>query len=158
MQKKKKRVFLIQVAFWLVFSLSILAMHFTDRFYGQQSYRTILCINGVLFWLSLLLFLIISIFINLSRRKDKVFRRWNKGKRQLGLINFFQNKPAKIMDIVFIISLLIFIVLYASGTRDGFKVFLIFAVLIFSFGMHCILNGINYVYLNHNGKEGDKHE
>lgn len=67
--------------------------------------------------------------------------------QKAGILYFFSNKKAKIVDVCFLLSLLIEIVLMLVGNGDKTFNYLIIFVIVFSFHMHCFMNGKNYLYI-----------
>ena len=62
---------------------------------------------------------------------------------QLGLVRFFQNRNAKIVDIVMFVSIGCIVIAHIC-TDNLYLFFSFLALFAFSFGMHCVLNGKNY--------------
>jgi len=135
----------------LLFSLSVFAMYFVDYFRGKPYEFLYLVVNGSVFWGSFLLLIIACFVVSLLRRKDKAFQKDNP-KHLPGCICFFKNLPAKIADIILLISLIATGILFVLDVRLMIRgelqmlVFISITLFIFSFGMHSILNGINYKY------------
>ena len=147
MRRRKRWIQGVQIAALLVLALSVLAMYFTDLCYAQSYYKLLLYVNGGVFWFSLLLLMISSLRINILRRHSKAFMRLQQGERQIGLISFCKNRYAVVADISLAISLAVMTYLCLFRTSAQFLMFLFLSLLIFSFGMHCILNGMNYKYV-----------
>lgn len=151
---KKKKLFVVQVVLLAIFAGSVLAMYFTDKLNGENIYNMVLYINAAVFWLSLILFIMISCMINRNRKKDNKRGKHRRKSHRVGLVNFFQNKPAIIMDCIMILSIVLLIILTKINIQEIFWAFCNISILIFSFGMHCILNGINYSYIK--DKKGEE--
>ena len=136
----KIRLFVIFLA---VISVSIILMPFTvdDNTFIRP------CISGLLFWIGVVGVIVNSIVVSRDRKKDRSFRRQNTKQKQLGLIHFFQNKPAVVFDILMFISVAAFIILSIYGYY--YLQFICLSVFVFTFGMHCMLNGLNYIYLKY---------
>ena len=127
-------------------SFSIFLMPLAHRFRGTT--RLPMYLTGVLFWITFIATIATAIKINTSRRRSSVFNNNYPGLKKLALIHFFQNKPAVIADVAMFVSLLTFV---TSRFLDwNLKIqFLLMSMFVFSFGMHCMLNGINYIYIKH---------
>lgn len=148
---KRKGMFYKYVAFLLLLSLAIGLMPLSSS-YSSKSRILPFCV-GIMLWGSLIGTAIMAIAINNSRRKCRLFNKEYKSSiKTLGLINFFSNKGAVFADILVAIALLGTIVSFIFSKI--YFLFIFFALFAFSFGMHCMLNGINYIYINFNaGRE-----
>lgn len=115
-------------------------------------------LTGVLLWIGLLGTMGTALFIDASRRRDPGFRRKNTRLKYWGLIHFFKNGNALIADVVMFLSLTGFLLANRSLGGGGVT-FAFLGVFVYAFGMHCMLNGLNYLYINQNRKkEGTCHE
>lgn len=130
-------------------SLSIFLMPIVNGF--KDSTKIPMYMVGALFWIALILTIGMAIRINNSRRRSSAFNIKYEGLRKLGLIHFFQNPKALIMDAIMFASLLAFIIARFL-TWNAIIQFLFVSMFAFSFGMHCMLNGINYIYIKHKTK------
>ena len=104
--------------------------------------------SGAGFWLGFVGTVFMALKINHSRKTSYLFNELFGNRKQLGLIYFFQNTEALIVDVAMVISLmgLIIAILYSANLK---VIYVIIAVFVFSFGMHCMLNGMNYKYINY---------
>ncbi len=142
-RQKMFRFYTISLA---VLSLSMFLMPIVYSF--RSDTRIPMYIVAVLFWIALLSTIRMAININNSRRRNAAFNTKYKGLKKLALIHFFQNKKAFIMDSVMFVSLIAFVII--RFITDSLVIqFLFVSMFAFSFGMHCMLNGINYIYINH---------
>lgn len=130
-------------------SLSIFLIPIVNGF--KDSTKIPMYMVGALFWIALISTVGMAIRINNSRRRSSAFNIKYEGLRKLGLIHFFQNKKALIMDAIMFVSLLAFIIARFL-TWNTIIQFLFVSMFAFSFGMHCMLNGINYIYIKHKTK------
>lgn len=144
--QQRKRMLYLYVAFLAVLSVSVFLMPFGIKMADESMLLTY--ISGVSFWIGLLGTIAMAVYITLSRHRSKGFKQVYPNHRRLGLIHFFQNMEAFICDILMFISLIGFIITRIwVGTTIWPFIFL--SILIFSFGMHCMLNGSNYTYINY---------
>ena len=132
-----------------ILSLSIFLMPIVNGF--KESTKIPMLMDGVLFWIALISTVGMAIRINNSRRRSSAFNKNYEGLKKLGLIHFFQNKLALIMDMIMFASLITFIVARFLAWNITVQ-FLFVSMFAFSFGMHCMLNGINYIYIKHKTK------
>ena len=145
-KETRKRMLYFYIAFLLLLSISVTLMPFAFRFSNRNLILTY--ISGTIFWIGLIGTIIVAIYITYSRKHSKEFKAECLNHKQLGLIHFFQNLPAKICDISLFISLICFLIVCIWFDETVFP-FVFLSVLIFSFGMHCMLNGSNYLYINY---------
>ncbi len=104
---------------------------------------------GIMFWVFLILG-IVSQIILAKQRKNWFIRnriRRFRTKSKSGVIAFVQNLPATIADITLVISIIALIVSIVLTNAMGYACYIFMALLVFSFCMHCILNGKIYYYL-----------
>ena len=143
---RRRRLFLWFVAALAIWSLSVAFMPLANGL--KESTPIPMYVDGAVFWLGLLSTLIITIIINRRRIRSPIFNQLKSVRKRLGLIHFFQSIEAMIFDITMFLSIIGFILvkLFSDSLQLAF-IFL--AVFIFSFGMHCMLNGTNYQYINY---------
>ncbi len=106
---------------------------------------------GVMFWTFLVLG-IVSQFVLSSNKKNWLsknrMRRFSM-KKKIGLISFCQNLPACVADGLTVIGLIGLIISVIVTNGVGFMCYFFLALFVFSFCMHCILNGkIYYILMN----------
>lgn len=138
------------VLFMAIISVSILMMPFTvndDALIPPW-------ISGLLFWVGLAGVAVSTIVISRDRKSSRAFRKQIKRQKQLGLTHFFQNKFALVFDIIMFISIVTFILLSIIG-NSYYLQFIFLSIFIFSFGMHCMLNGMNFIYIKYMIRSGD---
>lgn len=124
-------------------SMSIAIMPYNSNKDGVTNMKIL---TGVMFWLGLIGTVFFASLINYFRSKDKLFNKAAEKYNKLGLTHFFQNLPAKIFDSLLIIAVTGFILSLVFNFALSAK-FIFISAIIFSFGMHCMLNGINFVYV-----------
>lgn len=147
---KSGRVMLKKFYFYIVFlfllSLSVAIMPCVS--YISERMRFWSVINGILFWSGVAGVIFFALNINKSRCSDTNYNKKYAEKMTPGIVLFFQNEYAKIADIMMFISIT-GIVITLVFTKNNIVIFIMFSAFIFSFGMHCMLNGINYTYINY---------
>lgn len=138
--RRKKAMLWRYIGFLALLSVCIAAMAFTS------GHKIPIYIVGGGFWLGLLGTLVMALRINSRRKASPTFQNARQG---IGLIRFFSNKWAKIMDTLLIVSVVGFAL--ANVLDWPLPVYFgLFALTVFSFGMHCMLNGSNYQYIRTN--------
>ncbi len=151
----KRILFALNIVFLASLSLSFAFMPFSTR---EGSSKSLVMATGLLFWLGLLGTIFFALLINHFRRSDAAFNKAAKKYRRFGLTHFFQTFPGMIFDIILILTTIAFVVIVAMNLSLSIK-FILISVIIFSFGMHCMLNGINFVYvMNKRIRRVKKHE
>lgn len=140
-------------------SFGVSAFSFVLSFLGDYRGNAIsvvfAVIIGVLFWLGLIAGAAFLFIINKHRKKAGGKKTANR-KKHIGAITFFSNRYAMIADIAMAVFLVLTILLgFIPGVAREFAMvslsFFIFAVY-----MHCVLNGINYKYINSIKEESKK--
>ena len=134
----------LYLLFLAIISVSIILMPFTV----DNNAIIPIWLSGSLFWIGLLGVIVTVIMINKGRKKDTSFRKKQKGSKQFGLIHFFQNKLAIVFDTIMFSAIICFI-LFSLTVNINLLQFICLSVFVFSFGMHCMLNGVNYIYINY---------
>lgn len=105
---------------------------------------------GVLFWAGLVAGCVMLFFVNKHRKSDDSFR---PKKKKPGVISFFSNQQAMLVDILMVILFVLFLVfLFVPWFNQGVTVVLM-AGFLFAFNMHCVLNGVNFRYIQYLGKK-----
>lgn len=148
----KKRLLSVYILFLALLSLSISVMPFAVRL--SDKIMLLSYLSGIMFWSGLTGTIVSAAVITRSKRKSRQFSKENPECRKIGIIHFFQNRTAAVYDILMGIvfaGLVITCVLLPTSSVP--LVFL--SLFIFSFGMHCMLNGSNYIYIKTLQKEGD---
>lgn len=141
--KTKRVLFAFNIFFLVILSVSVSIMPYNSKTDGVTDMKIL---TGVMFWLGLIGTVFFASLINYFRSKDKLFNKAAEKYNKLGLTHFFQNLPAKIFDSLLIIALIGFILSLVFNFTLSVK-FIFISAIIFSFGMHCLLNGINFVYV-----------
>ncbi len=104
---------------------------------------------GIMFWAFLILGIVSQIILTKQRKnwfiRNRIRRFRTKSKS--GVITFMQNLPATIADLTLVISIIALIVSIVLTNAMGYTCYIFMALLVFSFCMHCILNGKIYYYL-----------
>lgn len=135
---KEKSMLYAQIASFAVSSCSLIFSFMTSdaTTAGRVGSITI----GIIFWLGLIAGIVFTILLSKQIKATGV----HKGK--IGLITFFSNPIAIVFDSLMILSLIgsVLIIVFKSEQLIGYFVIALF---IFSFEMHCILNGKNYLYI-----------
>lgn len=154
----KKRWLTTYVVFLFVMSLSLLLIPYVAN--PMRTSRIPGIVVAGIMWISLFGTLITAAFITSRRRRDPDFRIRGRTVRYWGLIRFFRNGPALVADGGMLLSLVILILMLCGVIRMADTwFFALVGVFVYSFGMHCMLNGLNYIYIHQQRKkEGTSYE
>ncbi len=106
-------------------------------------------LSGALFWAGLLIGVILQIVLEARRRAffsaHKV-KREKMQKPRNGLLTFGSNREAKIADIVLLASFAGTVLALSFTKGRGYVCYVFIAITLFSFCLHCILNGRIYFH------------
>lgn len=127
---KSKKMILAQIISFAISSLMICLSPICSYDEGKAKMIMSVIVSAV-FWIGLIAGIVLDVLLGKDNKELK-------GK--MGLISFFKNKIAMIFDILFVISLILSLVVVISKTALAIGSVAI-AVCIFSFEMHCVLNG-----------------
>lgn len=150
---RRKEMLILYIGFLLLMSLSIAFMP-TGYNVKEKSYILLYCI-GACFWIGFAGVIYMCYRISNKRKNNYRFNELFGNHKQLGLIHFFQNKEALIVDVMMFMTISIFVIAKVCGSNLQ-VFFIIFALFIFLFGMHCMLNGMNYKYIKLSNFEKEK--
>lgn len=143
-RQRRKRMLYIYTLFLFVCAVSFVLMPIGGSM--EEKTKIPMVISGVIFWIGLLGTVFTALKINRCRKNDYRFNKKFGNLRQPGLICFFRNRPALIFDSMMFISIAGVIVAKLC-TKELLPTFIFLSLFVFSFGMHCMLNGINYKYI-----------
>lgn len=107
----------------------------------NQKVLTTLCAS--VFWGFLLAGYGMFWIVNFFRRKQE----HTAGKRRIGIVTFFRNPPAKLMDCICITGIILLVISAWAEFLQGYLQYIISFLVLFSFHMHCIFNGDTYKYM-----------
>lgn len=153
MRNKKNELTLlsISIASFLLLSLTFVIMPL-DNLVDIPGFEILL---GTMLWLFLLLGILTQVFLAI-KRKNWIAR--NKAqistfnKKRIGIFSFAQNPPAIITDVICVLSIIALGVgMYLTNCK-GYVCYIFMAIFVFSFCMHCILNGKIYDYVTKQNK------
>ena len=129
----------ISVGSFLLMSISFLLMPI----------ESINILPGLIFWLGLGLGVALQIVLEIRRRaffKAYAVKREKMQKPKIGLLSFGSNAAAIIADRSMVISIVAMILAFVFTKGYGFICYVFIATTVFSFCMHCVLNGRIYFH------------
>lgn len=112
-------------------------------------------VPGMLFWGGLIIGVVLQIV--LEARRKSLFAQYNVKRETMqkarnGLLSFGSNYLAAIADILWAVSIIATIIVFVLTKGTGYFCYISLSVLVFSFCMHCILNGRIYIYIKNQKK------
>ena len=116
---------------------------------GSSAQRIGAYVLATLFWICIA---VEGIFVHMATQERKWMERRGFRNRVLkhsqpGVISFFKNFEASIVDAVLFASAILVVVLVWTQIKTGWMIMAGISILFLSFNLHCILNGKNYRYL-----------
>lgn len=154
-KKRQRKMMWLYTLFLALLAISVCLMPIGSNLKEQTT--IIMYVSGVAFWIGLIGTIFMAVKINNSRKKSYRFNERFGDHKQLGVIHFLQNTEAIIADIAMFVSIVAFIIAKIWISEISVS-FILLAVFIFSFGMHCMLNGINYRYINYKVRRENEDE
>lgn len=127
---------------------------------GSSAQKIGAYILAAFFWICIA---IEGIFVHLSTQE----RRWmeRRGLRNralkhspLGVISFFKNLEATVVDVILFASTILVVILVWAQVKKECMIMSGISILFLSFNLHCILNGKNYRYIKSLSKYAKEHE
>lgn len=107
---------------------------------------------GLLFWIGLMLGGTSQLLLEIQRRK--FFAAHNVDRRKMqkphsGLLTFGSNRYARMTDLAFGVCLVLSVVVFSITKGFGYICYICISLTVFTFCMHCVLNGRNYFHVMH---------
>lgn len=140
---------------WLIVSIVSFALMSTSFLLMPldktvELYDVMDIIPGIMFWTFLVLGVVGQVLLAIRRKRfleTNKQKRFQIGKERIGLISVFKNVPAIIADVGFVISLVAVVIVTKVTNGIGYICYILLAVCVFTFCLHCILNGKNFRYV-----------
>lgn len=133
-KRARKIWFTIYIGFLSLLAISFVMMHFYNEKIGKYS--------GIIFWIGLIGTVGSAVGLCRNVPKERGLTIYERVKN-LAVWKFFKNPKATIADTVMISSLIAVIVMQLLKDTSIVSLILV-AFFVFSFGMHCVLNGNIY--------------
>lgn len=134
----------LAITFSIISSTSILACIFIGT--DDVTNRVLKLVFPIVFWVG---FIAEQFFIwkaNSFRKQIEATVKKRRISMNPGIISIFQTEAGAITDIVFAISLVVFIILMVTSIGEKAIQYIFIFLLVLSFRLHCILNGKNFKY------------
>lgn len=142
MKKADRRLLAISIIGYVFLSVSVLLMPAGNGALRETPWRYL---PGGLFWLSLLVGIIPQFVLSARyrswRKKQAGGKKRPEKSQRIGLISFFRNPLARVADILLILSIVALATVMLLISNTSYVCYILLALTIFSFCMHCILNG-----------------
>jgi len=133
---------------WLRLSVGGFAL-LSLSFPAMQLLRQLPFLPGIMFWIGLITGITGQIILDRSRKLFFADRKVDPKKYQkafCGLLSFFSNPLAKIADIALGVCVLLAVLYWLWPMKRLDPRYFLLATTVFSFCMHCVLNGRNYLF------------
>ena len=127
-----------------VSSFSIIASAFVEN-NGNED-KVIRILVPLVFWFGLIAEQILIWSANSVRKKLEAENKVRITHDRAGVISIPKTLEGKTTDIIMILSVMAFVVLFCFEIGEGFIQHLFVALIVLSFRLHCIFNGKNYIY------------
>lgn len=140
------------IFFFLMFAVSFLLMPLGSET-PIESISAYTMVAGLMFWISIIMGIVTQCVLAHRRRSWYVIHRIRKARatQKIGLISFFKNSYATVADAVTILSLIGLVIAMIATQGTGYICYVLVSLFVFSFSMHCILNGkVFYHIINQN--------
>ena len=142
----------LSIFFFLMLSISFLLMPLGSET-PTENISAYTMIAGLMFWISIIMGIVTQCVLAHRRRSWHVIHRIRKVRatQKVGLISFFKNSYATVADAVTILSLIGLVIAMIATQGTGYICYVLVSLFVFSFSMHCILNGkVFYHIINQN--------
>ena len=150
--KKEFIVLYISIACFFLMSLSFLFMPIDT---STQNYKLVNALTGIFYWVFLILGCVTQVILSKMRKKwliENRIKKYELRRQKIGMLSFMKNKYGLVADILLLVSIIGLIVASIVTEGIGYICYIFMATLVFSFCMHCILNGKIYYYLTNREK------
>lgn len=142
LKRKHGFLFIASVTSSVISSLSLMAAILVN---SEGKNKEIRIAFGLIFWVGLILEQVLfwraNHIMRIAITRDK---RRIRGKP--GIISLPTYMEGLVVDAVFIIALIAFIVCIAFGLGESLMQYIFICLMVLSFRLHCFLNGRNYKY------------
>lgn len=138
----------VSIICYLLMSLSFLLMP-ADFFLDEKKADLCVRIAGISFWIFLLLGIATQVILFVRLRKNQP---QSSRKQRIGLLSFFQNIGGIIADSVTVLSFVGVVISMLVTDSRGYICYVFLSLFVFSFCMHCVLNGKTFYHITKNIK------
>ena len=147
----------LSIFFFLMFAVSFLLMPLGSET-PTESISVYTMVAGLMFWISIIMEIVTQCVLAHRRRSWYVIHRIRKVRatQKIGLVSFFKNSYATIADVVTILSLIGLVIAMIATQGTGYICYVLVSLLVFSFSMHCILNGKVFCHIINQNKMQNK--
>lgn len=131
--KNKRKLPLLSVIMLAISASTIILSSFTD-YNSDGMVRIMSLVLSICFWMGILIgYIYMFIFY---RKKDK-----KNLKGRIGIISFFTNRYAVVLDVIMILDILLIVVLSLINFKMALVYSLLLGILFLTINLHCIFNG-----------------
>lgn len=134
-----KRWLQLAIISFALSSISILLMPISSDKAQAGDFKMLYILGGS-FWMLTLMGYIITIILHIkAKRITKVNINY-----KTGVFRFFTNRPAKIADAIFIISIILLLAAHFTIDSSSYIICILLSLLVMSFHMHIVFNSRIY--------------
>lgn len=150
--KKRKIILLLRISVFLmsILSASFMFMPLSSSLAEKYGTRIPLIIVGSTFWCSFIVGYLLFAYVNIRMHKKR------KDNTLPGIIRFFSNKLATIVDILMFMVIIAFIC--GLIWMKGFILYILLSLTVLLIQFHAIFNGKNYEFIQYIKREKNYHE
>lgn len=134
----------LSIAFSVISSASIIACIFIGT--DEVTNKVLKLVFPMVFWIGLVVEQFFIWKANSLRKQIEATVKKRRIRMNPGIVSILQTQAGAIIDIVFVISLVVFIILMVAGIGEKAIQYIFIFLLVLSFRLHCILNGKNFRY------------
>lgn len=145
--KRDKRIFALSTVCLVISSLSLLGVA-KGSFNEVDGSKAVALAVALTFWIGLILGYILLCVVNSHRKKYEAGKKSRYKTTGCGLIRFFSNGAAMVVDSILIITLILFILFRMLNNISIYFDLTVIALLICSIHLHGLYNGKNFRYIN----------
>lgn len=128
----------------IISSISIIASAFVGK--NGSIDKAIQVLFPIVFWIGLIAEQVLIWSANSIRNKLEAEGKLRRIRGRPGALSVLQTEEGAITDIVFILSIIVYMILLLFGIGKGFVQHLFISLIVLSFRLHCIFDGKNFRY------------
>ena len=138
----------VSIFFFFMLAVSFLLMPLESET-PTESLSIYTLVAGLMFWISIMMGIVTQCVLAHRRKSWHTIHRIKKARlsQRVGIISFFQNTYAAVADVFTILSILGLIIAMIVTQGMGYVCYILVCLFVFSFSMHCILNGKIFYYI-----------
>lgn len=153
--KRDKKIFSLSCICLVISSISLLGVA-KGSFNEFDGSRAVAFAVALTFWIGLISGYILLCVVNSHRKKYEASKKSRRNTTGCGLIRFFSNSAAMVVDSILIITLVLFVLFRVLNNISIYFDLTVIALLICSIHLHGLFNGKNFKYINQDEAKKDE--